>query len=107
MFFESKIKANKVRKQMLVLECDTQRLLNEERWRDLRRQVRFGKGSLNGKSGRWQQVAALAAPVGAFFLTRWLRRKEPASTQQERSATGDYLSLLGSVFEWMGRFHRS
>jgi hypothetical protein len=49
----------------------------------------------------------LAAPVGAFFLTRWLRRKEPASTQQEHSATGDYLSLLGSVFDWMGRFHRS
>lgn len=107
MFFESKVKVNKVCKQMLVLECDTQRLLMEERWRDLRGQVRFGKDGFDTKSGGWQRLATLAAPVGAFFLTRWLRRKESSSVEPGRSTAGDYFSFLGSLLDWVGRFHRS
>ena len=107
MFFESKIKVNQVRKQMIVLECDTQRLLIEERWRDLRGRVGFGGRAFGGESGRWQRLATLVAPVGAFLLTRWFRRKGTSSGQGAGSSTGDFLSLLGSVFDWMGRYHRS
>ena len=107
MFFESKIKVNHMRKQMIVLECDTQRLLIEERWRDLREQAGFRGRAFDGKSGRWQHAATLAAPIGAFLLTRWFRRKQPSSGQSNGSSTGDFLSFLGSVFDWMGRYHRS
>ena len=107
MFFESQIRVNQVRKQMLVLECDTQRLLLEERWQHLRGQVGLGKSQHVKESGRWHQFATLAAPVGAFFLSRWFRRRKSPPGARETSSTNDYLSLLGSVFDWMARFNRS
>ena len=107
MLFESKIKVNQLRKQMIVLECDTQRLLIEERWRDLRGRVGLGGRAFDGESGRWQRLATLVVPVGAFLLTRWFRRKETSSGQGTGSSSGAFLSLLASVFDWMGRYHRS
>lgn len=107
MFFGSKVRVNQLRKQMIVLECDTQRLLLEERWHHLRSKVGFGAGVHDGKPDRWHHVATFIAPVGAFLLSRWFRRRKSPSEPHDASTTSDVLKLLGSVFDWMARFNRS
>jgi hypothetical protein len=106
MFFRSQVKIHELRKRVLSLECDTQRLMMTERWRELRQSMGLpglhSKDSLTG----WRKWSVLVAPVGAFVLSRWIRSKGGGQENSFKQGNSYRWGLISDFFDWMERFQR-